>query len=304
MKIKKALIIGFGSIGRRHYKILKDHKIVKNIKIFSSQEIVPNKLDNLNESIKFDPDLIIIASTTNTHLKYIKFIEKNLKEKKVLIEKPVFNNYIKLKLKNNKYFIGYNFRYDPVLNYIKKLILNEKLFSVICQNYSYLPDWRKNRDYSKTSSAQKKYGGGVLRDLSHEIDYIVWLFGKVKINYSHNKKISNLKINTDDELLINCLSKKVKNITISINFYSKFLLRKVYVYGDNLSIEGDLINKKVKYFKKNKYYEKSWNKNNKDLNYVKQLKDVIKEKNIRSCTYKDGLNILKLIKVVEKKSFR
>lgn len=304
MKIKKALIIGFGSIGRRHYKILKDHKIVKNIKIFSSQEIVPNKLDNLNESIKFDPDLIIIASTTNTHLKYIKFIEKNLKEKKVLIEKPVFNNYIKLKLKNNKYFIGYNFRYDPVLNYIKKLILNEKLFSVICQNYSYLPDWRKNRDYSKTSSAQKKYGGGVLRDLSHEIDYIVWLFGKVKINYSHNKKISNLKINTDDELLINCLSKKVNNITISINFYSKFLLRKVYVYGENLSIEGDLINKKVKYFKKNKYYEKSWNKNNKDLNYVKQLKDVIKEKNIRSCTYKEGLNILKLIKVVEKKSFR
>ncbi len=104
--------------------------------------------------------------------------------------------------------------------------------------------------------------------------------------------------------MINCLSKKVKNITISINFYSKFLLRKVYVYGENLSIEGDLINKKVKYFKKNKYYEKSWNKNNKDLNYVKQLKDVIKEKNIRSCTYKEGLNILKLIKVVEKKSFR
>ena len=29
----------------------------------------------------------------------------------------------------------------------------------------------------KSSSSKKSLGGGVLQDLSHEIDYILWIFG-------------------------------------------------------------------------------------------------------------------------------
>ena len=50
-------------------------------------------------------------------------------------------------------------------------------------------------EYSKSSSSKNQYGGGVLNDLSHEIDYILWLFGNFKIGYSYLSKISNLKIN-------------------------------------------------------------------------------------------------------------
>ena len=38
-------------------------------------------------------------------------------------------------------------------------------------------DWRPGRDHRTTASATQQAGGGVLRDLSHELDYLLWLFG-------------------------------------------------------------------------------------------------------------------------------
>jgi hypothetical protein len=40
-----------------------------------------------------------------------------------------------------------------------------------------LRDWRPGRDHRTTASATQQAGGGVLRDLSHELDYLLWLFG-------------------------------------------------------------------------------------------------------------------------------
>ena len=70
-----------------------------------------------------------------------------------------------------------------------------------------------------------------MRDLSHEMDFISWIFGKIKIRFAKNNKISNLKINTDDNLLINGWTKNVKDITLSINFFFKnFKKRKIYIF--------------------------------------------------------------------------
>ena len=41
---------------------------------------------------------------------------------------------------------------------------------------SWLPDWRPNRDFRESYSARLDEGG-VLRDMVHEIDYALWLFG-------------------------------------------------------------------------------------------------------------------------------
>ena len=298
-KNKKILIIGFGSIGRRHYKIIKKFSISKNVKIFSSQKQIPNKINNFQSAIKFDPEIIIISTTTNLHLKYVKLIEKYFENKKVLIEKPLFKNQSKITTKRNKYFIGYHFRFDPVINFIRENVKKQKIYSIISQNYSYLPDWRPKRNYIKTSSAQKKLGGGVLRDLSHEMDFISWIFGKIKIRFAKNNKISNLKINTDDNLLMNGWTKNVKDITLSINFFSKILKRKIYIFGNNINIEADLIAKSVKLFRKNKIIKKKWNLNHYELNYLNQLKHVISNKNDIAATYEEGSYIMQLINKIE-----
>ena len=237
--LNKVLIVGFGSIGQRHYKILKKYKLAKNILVYSKRQISIKKISKIEDSIQFDPDLIIISSTTSTHLKFLKFFEKNFYNKKILIEKPLFANYKKINLIKNKIYIGYNLRYDPIVQFLKKKLKNEKIYSVNVINYSYLPNWRIGRKYQNTSSAKKKDGGGVLRDLSHEIDFVQWIFGNMNIKYYNNNKISDLKINTDDNLLIHASSKKVKDIIIIINFFSKNTKRMIYINGNKLSIDAD-----------------------------------------------------------------
>ena len=79
-----------------------------------------------------------------------------------------------------------------------KKIRYKKIWSVNIFCGAYLPCWINNIHYSKSSSAKKKLGGGVLLDLSHELDYIQWLFGKMEIEYCKSKKLSNLNIETDD----------------------------------------------------------------------------------------------------------
>ena len=39
----------------------------------------------------------------------------------------------------------------------------------------------KEKNYSNTVTSNKNLGGGVLLELSHEIDYLLWIFKKIKI---------------------------------------------------------------------------------------------------------------------------
>ena len=114
------------------------------------------------------------------HFKYLRYLDKTIKNKKILVEKPLFHKNYNLKIKNNKVFVGYNLRFHPVITFIKKYIKNKNIFlsNITCR--SYLPNWRKNTSYTKSNSAKKSYGGGVLLELSHEIDYINWIFDGIK----------------------------------------------------------------------------------------------------------------------------
>ena len=177
---KTALIIGFGSIGKQQYQVLKKLKIFQKIYIYSKRNKKKNFISEFNKIVNINPDFIIICSETAKHFSQLKFIESKFKNKIILVEKPLFSSSKYLSIKNNKVFVGYNLRYDPMLQYIKKIIEKEK--KIITSNItcnSFLPNWRI-RDYSKSYSASKRKGGGVHLDLSHEIDYTNWIFKNLK----------------------------------------------------------------------------------------------------------------------------
>ena len=56
----------------------------------------------------------------------------------------------------------------------------------------FLPLWHPYADYRLEYYARKDLGGGVLRTLSHEIDLMHYLFGKVKELFALVEKISKL----------------------------------------------------------------------------------------------------------------
>ena len=121
--VKKILIIGRGSISSKHILALK--LISKKFKIIN---ISSRKFNNNYAKQNFF-DIIVICSPSSFHYKHMQIVEQNFKDIKVLIEKPLFDKFYKIKTKmKNKYFVGYNLRFHPVINFLKKKISNKKIF--------------------------------------------------------------------------------------------------------------------------------------------------------------------------------
>ena len=93
--------------------------------------------------------------------------------------------------------VGYNLRCFPSLSRFRDLI-HEDLFgkplSVRCEIGQYLPDWRPTSDYRAGVSARSDLGGGALMELSHEIDYLSWIFGDVEWVSSWVGNVSNWRL--------------------------------------------------------------------------------------------------------------
>ena len=297
---KNALIIGYGSIGKRHYKILKKLNYFKKIFIFSkrnlsnkNKKIYVNSIKDLkHKNIKY----IVIASRTEDHLFFIEEIEKNFKNLIVLVEKPLFEKYYNINPKKNNYFVGYNLRYHPIVSYLKKIIKNKKIIFFDIKCISYLPVWRKNLNYIHSNSSG--YGGGALLELSHELDYAQYIFGNIKkIYFNLVNKISNIQIKKDDNVILYGKSSKA-NFSINLNFFSHSKERKITIHMKKLTIISDLIKNQILFYKNHKITKKI-NFNLKDnQTYIMQHKNTLLGKN--NCNFKDNLKLMKLIDNLKK----
>lgn len=301
MKLK-VLIVGLGSAGKRHATILKNKFKISNIYFLTKKRNQSNSIKSNLEIKKINPDYIIIANSTSEHFKVLKFLEKNFSGKIILVEKPLYEKFRNLNIRKNKVFVAYQLRFHPVILKLKELSKSQKLFNINVIANSYLPDWRKT-NYRYSYSSKKKEGGGVLLDLSHELDYINWIFPNIKFNFFLNKKISTLDINSDDIAIINGSLNKKLFCQINLNYFSMIPKRLIFLDGKNISFYGDLINnfyrlninKKIKRkkIKISKFY----------LTY--QLHKSILEKKYKNlCSYNDGLNLLKIMSKLNNNKFK
>jgi predicted dehydrogenase len=301
MKLK-VLIVGLGSAGKRHATILKNKFKISNIYFLTKKKNQSNSIKSNLEIKKINPDYIIIANPTSEHFKVLKFLEKNFSGKIILVEKPLYEKFRNLNIRKNKVFVAYQLRFHPVILKLKELSKSQKLFNINVIANSYLPDWRKT-NYRYSYSSKKKQGGGVLLDLSHELDYINWIFPNIKFNFFLNKKISTLDINSDDIAIINGSLNKKLFCQINLNYFSMIPKRLIFLDGKNISFYGDLINnfyrlninKKIKRkkIKISKFY----------LTY--QLHKSILEKKYKNlCSYNDGLNLLKIMNKLNNNKYK
>ena len=303
LKNKNALIIGFGSIGRKHFSIIKKLNIFKKIYILTKQKKKLNIISSLKDLNSIKPSYIIISSRTNMHFSQLKILEKKIKNSYILVEKPLFEKKKILNVTQNKVFVGYNLRFHPVLIFLKKFLRKKKIFSINIVCKSFLPNWRKNIHYSKSNSSKRSYGGGALLELSHELDYLQWLFGKIKkIEFSKLKKISNLNVDCEDSSII--IGKtSFSHFLLDLNFYSTRSERTLEIDGKNFNIKADLIQNKIEIIK-NKKVKIIKFKNSKDNTYIK-LHDAILNKNFKNvCSYSEGKDLMNIIDKIKKKNIR
>jgi len=209
----KILIIGAGSIGKRHLGNLQSLGI-KQLGVFDTDK---NKLTQIQQHFsgpifaslqaaqKENWSAVFICSPTHTHLQFALQFAKT--KTPMFIEKPLSHNtrYLaqlqKMCRDIKPIMVGYNIDFHPQLQKIKSILQKKalgKIYGCRAEFGYYLPDWREGVDYANTYSAKKEWGGGIVLDDIHEINLLYNLFGPVKQLFGWAKKQSDLKINVED----------------------------------------------------------------------------------------------------------
>ncbi len=207
----KILICGLGSIGRRHainLLKLKKKKLIffreRNLNLKQKKLSRIKTFQNLQKALQEKPKIAFICNPTSKHLDTaIKCAQKNCH---LFIEKPLSNNLSKLDLlkkivkkKKLKVMIGYHMRFHPLMIKIKNLLEKKELGKIVnfrTEWSEFLPDWHPWEHYKTSYAAKKSLGGGCSLTLSHQIDSLYWLFGKIKMIYNI-KTFGHLGLNVD-----------------------------------------------------------------------------------------------------------
>ena len=299
------LIIGYGSAGKRHAKILNLFKKIKNIYIKTNQEIQSHNKFNFVKNINnLNPDLIVIANETHLHYSVCKFIEKKFSNKIILCEKPLFHKFYNFQSKKNKFYITYNFRFHKCLKYLKNKINLDEAFFVDAESSSYLPKWRKKVDYSKNYSAFPEKGGGVLLDMSHELDYLKWLFKSFKISKIYKNKISNLNILSEDIAIIFGYLKKNTLVKTKLTYFNKLPKRCLTIcMKDGSQIYLDLLKSEIKLFVNKKIKTLQFEKYSQFKTTKYMYSEILKNNFQNICSLKEALRLLLQLENGKKMNF-
>lgn len=286
----KILILGFGSIGQKHYLALKDtHEV--SILSKSSQHKDLKIYRTLNELDLKNFDAFIIANITTSHFDTLKTLDDKLKDKIILVEKPLFEKNKIFTSNKNHIFVAYLLRFHPLITQLKMLLKNEKIYFTKFVCNSYLPHWR-DCDYRQNYSAKKNLGGGVLLDLSHEIDLAFYLFGKLKLEFAQNFKISELDIDSDDFAFL-ALKNKNTIIHIQLDYFSKFTQRQIHIHTLKKSFKADLIKNELEIYDTKSEVKKMKFKNN-TIDTLKIMHEALFRKDKNLCSLKEAKEVLKI----------
>ena len=101
-------------------------------------------------------------------------------------------------------------------------------------------------DYKKSVSA-KKYGGGVINELSHELDLMFYLFGKPKALFAKYFNSKSLEIDTEDIVNIIFILNKNINLNMHLDFCSPSEKKREIeiLFSDNSKILLNLKNNSI-----------------------------------------------------------
>lgn len=213
----KILVVGLGSIGRRHLKNLSDLGVRQLAAVTSQRSALPLhelpaflSFDTLETALEWRPDAVFVCNPTAMHLETaLTAAEAGCH---IFLEKPVSHDLKGVnelaRLVEKKRLVaqtGFQFRHHPVLEIIKKNIeqgLIGRAVSAHTHWGEYLPGWHPWEDYRHGYSARKDLGGGVVLTLCHPFDYLRWMLGEADVVGAVGGHLSDLETDTEDTALI------------------------------------------------------------------------------------------------------
>lgn len=239
--MKKVLVVGLGSMGVRHARILSELRCA--VSVVSRRPIEEyDRYPDLGSALQqLSPDYVVIANETAAHMSTLQHLVKSGYDGMVLLEKPLAAQLGKLpEHRFRRAAVAYNLRFHPVLGALREALAREEVITVQVYCGQHLPDWRSGTDYRNSYSAKRELGGGALRDLSHEIDYMMWLFGGWQRLAALGGRLSGLEIDSDDCWGILVKYEHCPLATLQLNYLDRPGRREIVVNTKQHTFRADL----------------------------------------------------------------
>lgn len=246
-KVKsRCVVVGYGSIGSRHARILQ--QLGCDVAIVSRRDSTNFKnFQNVLEAVgQYRPEYVVVANETELHRETLHQLAASGYNGVVLMEKPLFSSVGMVPLHNFKNIrVAYNLRFHPVITRLRELLSNQEVLSVQGYVGQYLPDWRPGVDYRNSYSASSDKGGGALLDLSHDLDYMIWMFGSWLRVTALGGQLSTLEVSSDDLFALLLVFDKCPVASIQLNYLDRRGRRSIVVNTVEHTYEADLIQNKI-----------------------------------------------------------
>src|SRR5271157_665917 len=245
----RALIVGCGSIGRRHARNLKSLGVrqlgfcdtsaeaLKQCREESDGEVFGDYGDALQQ---FKPDIVLICTPPVYHVE--EALAALRAQAHVFVEKPLSHESCGIQAliaearhRDRSVQIGYNLRFHPGLQILKEIIDSGKIGRVLwlsAEAGQYLPDWRPWKDYRESYSARQELGGGIILDGSHELDYICWLLGRPSEVTCRAEHLSSLDVDVEDSAWIYMGFPGRRRAELHLDFVQRTYTRTCKVVGE------------------------------------------------------------------------
>jgi predicted dehydrogenase len=248
----KVALIGLGSMGQNHYRVLK---ALTGIQITALCDIQQTKdydepfftdLDEMLENADFEAAVIVVPTFLHKEVA-IKCLSKG---KHLFIEKPVASTVEEAKdilavaEKNNaRVCVGYIERFNPVVEQLKAEIADSEVYSIGITRVGPFPP--------------RIADVGILTDLSvHDIDLIRYITGKEIVNTSIHKSQKIHNHHEDNAILSFQLEDEVV-AAITTNWLTPFRKRTIEVATKDAYFEANLMEQDLtefsEYQKNNSY---------------------------------------------------
>ncbi len=289
-----SVVIGYGSIGQRHVKLLEE--LGCEVAVVSRRDIVhPKRFRSIADALSALPiDYVVIANETSAHIPTVEDLLSQQFRGRVLIEKPLGESRT-FESSFDLVAVGYNLRFHPVLIALADEIAEQQLIAMQIYCGQFLPDWRPGTDYRQCYSSDTGRGGGVLRDLSHELDYLMWLAGPWLRVAALGGRSGALDVASDEYWALLFELERCPVATVQINYLDRPGRRQVIVVTNNHTYCADLQLSTLTRDREARIFP-----GDRDHTYRAQHRAMLSGDTSRLCTLAQGSRVMELIAAVER----
>lgn len=238
----RVLVVGFGSIGERHARLLAG--LGHEVACLTRNPDCPHPVFDSAGAAQaaFRPEAAVVATATADHQRSLEDLAQAGFQGRILVEKPLFHRAdLRVPLGLGPVYAGYNLRFHPLVPRLLELLHGRVVVSIQAYVGQHLSTWRPGRDFRQCYSAHRDQGGGVLRDLSHELDLVQLLAGPWARVAAVLGTFGDLGIESEDTACLLLETARCPAATIQLNYLDPGARRELLVLAQGLSLKADFV---------------------------------------------------------------